>query len=55
MEVAFWVLIGLLIALVFTCIMLMVVESYLKRRAVQGDLLPGGGAGRRARGEPLAA
>jgi hypothetical protein len=53
MDPLVWILIGLLVALVFACIMLMVVESYLKNRAAQGDLLHGGAA-RRGRGELLA-
>lgn len=55
MDPLFWVFIGLLVAFVFFCSLLVILEMYLKKRAEQVDLVPGGGAGRRGRGEPLRA
>ena len=55
MDALTWVLIGLVILLVVLCVVLSVLEAHIKRRAAQRELLPGGGYGSQARGEPLAA
>jgi hypothetical protein len=47
-----WIVVGSIIALLTICVLLELLESYLKCRPVQ-DLLPGGGAARRL-GEPTA-
>jgi len=49
------VLIGLVTLLVVLCVVISVLEIHIKRRAAQRELLPGGGYGSQARGEPLAA
>ena len=52
MDLLSWIVVGSIIALVIVCVLLMMLESYLKGRRV-GDLLPGRGAARRL-GEPPA-
>jgi hypothetical protein len=47
MDLLSWIVAGSIVALLILCILLMALERYVKRRAAQADLLPGGGAARR--------
>ena len=53
MDLVSWILVGSIIALLILCVLLMILESYAKRRAAQADLLRCGGAARRL-GDPPA-
>jgi len=52
MDLLSWIVVGSIIFLLIVCVLLMLLESYLKHRPAQ-DLLPGGGAARRL-GQPPA-
>ena len=55
MDALRWVLVGLVILLIVLGVVISVLEVHIKRRTAQRELLPGGGYGSRAQGEPLAA